>query len=337
MKKIVFILLLISSQIFSYTTCVKKSDKYEDHIKSYNAPARIENQASWDIIASASFIYWHPKQLGIDLGILTSSDLKIKCDEIIDFKTHFYPGFTVSLGTNFHYDNWNADISYTRFHIREQQNQPIPSWSNGIIYQPYNSLGTFSVINTNWKQQLDYADLFIGRAYYNGKNLVIKPNLSVKGGWTKQTYQIEGFVLDIYREVKLKSNSWFLGPQLSADFNWIFTSNIRIFLTTAASLLYQIFHSDYVFFTNDISNLIRNLSNKTIQITPNLNMKCGIGWSSFLDHNNWHIDLLFAYDFLYFWNQNEFTAIQELRDFFNYHSPGDLMIHGLEVSLKINF
>ena len=76
---------------------------------------------------------------------------------------------------------------------------------------------------------------------------------------------------------------------------------------------------------------------KTKQITPNFDLKCGFGWSSYLDHNNWHIDFLIAYDFLYFWNQNEFTAIQDFRDYYNYHASGDLMLHGIEISLKINF
>lgn len=338
MKKIILGLILLTSNLFSIAPlecnrCVKI-----EYLPIYNSPARIETQGCWDINISGSFIYWSPNQVGLDFGILKSKDLNSHSDKVLNLDTDFFPGFRVSLGTNFRSDHWNADIAYTWFHTSDDEHQCTPTWSNGIKYRPIAIIDTFSFIKTKWRQHLDFFDLAIGRAYYNGKNLTIKPNICAKGGWTKQSFNIKGLVQNLTRDILLKNDSWFLGPAVSVDLNWILTCNFRIFFNTAAAALYQKFNNSYRFIIESIPpSILKNVGTKTKQITPNLDLKCGFGWSSYIEHRSWHIDLLIAYDFLYFWNQNEFTAVQDLRDFFNYNASGDLMIHGIEVSLKMNF
>lgn len=338
MKKPVFLLIFLS--LVHITLRAQNNVPFEQQqlVPSYNAPARIETQGSWDIMASASFLYWIPKEVGLDSGILVSLNDNLHPDKVLDFGLDFFPGFIVSLGTNFHMDNWSADIKYTRLHSTVKEKEFTANWAAGIVYKTPTEIEYYLNMKTRWRLELDLFDLNIGRPYYNGKNLVIKPNMSARGGWTKQSHVVNGSVANVLRQIRLKSKSWFLGPQISADINWLLTYHFKILANISSSVLYQKFDTDYLFtiYTTP-ETLWRNLHAKTGQITPNLDLKCGIGYSSFADNHTWHIDLLLTYDFMYFWNQNEFTAIQDFREYYNYHASGDLMLQGIELSLKINF
>src|SRR5271157_2856702 len=108
------------------------SDKFP---AAYNAASRIEVQNSWDIFATASFLYWYADQEGMDLaystGLTTASDpttvtnpLKGSYDIMpFDFK----PGFKVGLGMNFDFDNWVAFVEYTWLHQKVTTQVPNPS------------------------------------------------------------------------------------------------------------------------------------------------------------------------------------------------------------------
>jgi len=314
-------------------------DHFDTLPPSYNAPARIETQATWGFILSASFIYWQPKQVGLDLGFLNSNNINFRANKIIDFDMDFQPGFTATFGTPFGYDNWTAFIKYTRFHAKESKTQIIPDWSNGIIYEILSGILTpLPFLSAKWSPAIDFFDLEMGRPYYNGKNLILEPKISLKGGWSTQGYKVATRIFNIDQQAKFKTKSWFFGPRMSANVNWLLSYGFRLFADASASILYQKFRTKYELITfTQPRILLRNIDTKTRQLTPNTDLSLGFGWGSYFDHHNWHVDILATYDFLYFWNQNEFMGIQALWDWNNYHATGDLMLHGVELSLKFNF
>ncbi|NGX34369.1 MAG: hypothetical protein K1060chlam1_00722 [Candidatus Anoxychlamydiales bacterium] len=315
-----------SSTPLSQPKSISKSiDTDHCYYPAYSSPARIDVQAAWNFIVSASFIYWQPEMIGVDLGYIPSNDLSSYDSSIVNFDTDYYPGFKVLLGTHYDYDNWNINARYTRFHAKETEKNS----KGDIIYHVFSESISISPLEARWRPKIDYFDLEVGRPFYSGKHLVMKPYASIKGGWTKQTFKFNAEVSGVKQEADLKNKSWFLGPRAVLDMNWLLSYDLKIFLNSSFSLMYQQFKTKD-FFKSEFHPMTysKRFRAKSIQITPTFDLSPGFGWSSYFDHNNWHVDLFAAYNFVYFFNQNEFSAI---------NASGDLMFHGLEVSLRFDF
>jgi len=292
---------------------------------AYSAPARIDVQAAFNFIVSASFIYWRPEMVGIDLGIISSNDLSSSASSVVNFDTRYRAGFKVLLGTHYDYDNWNINARYTRYHANETEKNS----KGDITFHVFSDTTTISPLRARWKPQIDYFDLEIGRPYYCGKHLVIKPYASIKGGWSKQKLRFSAVLSNSDNEANFETKTWFLGPRGVLDVNWLLTYDFKLFFNSSASVMYQKLKTKDRFITNLYQlTFSRRFDAKSIQLTPTIDITPGIGWSSYFDHNNWHLDAYAAYNFIYFFNQNEFTSVD---------AKGDLMFHGLEISLKLDF
>ena len=306
-----------SSQSFHSDSCL---------YPAYSAPARIDVQAAWNFIVSASFIYWQPEMVGIDLGYIQSNDLSTQAHSVVNFDSDYYPGFKVLLGTHYDYDNWNINARYTRYHAKEKDKNS----KGDIIFHVFSDTVSITPLRSIWNPQIDYFDLEVGRPYYSGKHLVIKPYASVKGGWSKQKFRLNAILSDLDQEASFRTKSWFLGPRGTLDINWLLTHDFRIFLNSSVSLMYQKFKTQDRFISRFYNPLTftTKFDAKSIQLTPAIDLNPGFGWSTYFDHNNWHVDLYAAYNFVYFFNQNEFLSVD---------TRGDFMLHGFELSLKLNF
>jgi len=311
---------------YQTTNNSKSCDSNKCLYPAYSAPARIDVQAAWNFIVSASFIYWQPEMMGIDLGYIQSNDLSTQAHSVVNFDSDYYPGFKILLGTHYDYDNWNINARYTRYHANEKDKNS----KGDIIFHVFSDSVTITPLRSIWTPKIDYFDLEVGRPYYNGKHLVIKPYASVKGGWSKQKFRLTAELSNENQEATFRTKSWFLGPRGALDINWLLTNDFRIFLDSSVSLMYQKFKTKDRFISKFYNSLTytTKFDTKSIQLTPAIDFNPGLGWSTYFDHNNWHVDLFAAYNFVYFFNQNEFLSVD---------TRGDLMLHGFELSLKFNF
>ena len=77
---------------------------------------------------------------------------------------------------------------------------------------------------------------------------------------------------------------------------------------------------------------------KKAYFNPNFEIALGMAWGSYFCDDNWHIDLLVAYEFHIFWYQNMMRKMLDGILAFDIDStPGDLILHGLTVSLRLDF
>jgi Legionella pneumophila major outer membrane protein precursor len=313
------------------------SSVYCNELPAYNSPARLDLQSCWNFEISASFIYWKWDMTGMDLGLVSSSDLTNHPSEIINISTDYTPGFKVLLGTYFDYDHWNINAMYTRFHTKERELRKPPLWGQ-IITDTFSQTSALPSIAGRWTPKFDYFDLDIGRPYYNGKHLILKPYIGAKGGWNKNKFKMTTLLNNQKQVARLRSATWFVGPKAALDIDWLLGLGFRFFANSAISLNYQHFNSTYQLTSSfDPITLTRNSRAHTHQITPIIEMTPGLSYAIFFDHNNWHFDFAMAYNFLCFFNQNDIMGIQGFREYNNYHSTGDFILHGLEVRFKFDF
>jgi hypothetical protein len=66
-------------------------------------------------------------------------------------------------------------------------------------------------------------------------------------------------------------------------------------------------------------------------------LSLGLGYGSYFWNNEWYFDLAVGYDFHYMWNQN---MMRHLNDEGMDHldtDAGNLMMHGLTVSVRLDY
>lgn len=237
----------------------------------YNAASRIDVRSSWDVYATASFLYWQLSQdnmevafvdeLSNDSYVANSSDDGISNDGQIDgdvsqMDFDFRPGFKVGLGMNLDIDNWDLFAEYTRIHATNHASADPKTAPDGSVAPIFATAGHPFVIPANayntasekWKCNLDFVNLDLGRAYYVGTNLTFHPFYGVRGAFITQNthHQYENTlfneedgnenlgVLNVYNRI----HSWAVGPRVGVCTDWMLGSGIRFFGSVDTDLLY---------------------------------------------------------------------------------------------------
>ncbi len=316
---------------------------------AYNAPARIDVRACWDLAIEASFIYWQPLQDNMEIGINTSSAadprvLSGATNNTINFSSDYQPGFQVGLGMNLDWDNWDSFLEYTWFH----NSQTTSSTGTGFasIFPVQGDPVTDDAGQTNdtmsgkWTLKMDLADWQLARAHYVGTRLTYRPYFGIRAAWIREKYNLTGVNTGVVGTAATSTvhnsfTSWGVGPQVGFSTNYLIGYGFRCFGDVEADLLYTRYRTS--FRTTGLTAV--NVSQTGLYtIRPHTNMDFGFAWGSYFDNNNWHFDLLASYGFQVFWNQNMFRHFTDDAMPGNSNLPnGNLYVHGLNLTLRLDF
>lgn len=334
-------------------------------LPAYNAPARIDVRGSWDLYATASFIYWQLSQDNMEVAFsdslsnaaYTTSNQVMGNQIAMDFD--YKPGFKVGLGLNFEHDDWTTFAEYTRIHASNHKSANandisgivtplLPTWGHPYV------LGTnvYNTASENWHTNLDLIDLDLGRTYYVGTQLTFRPFFGARGAFITQNVHVEYVnttftnngtfvevpgVLDVYKRL----HSWAVGPRAGVDTNWIVGRGFRFFGNANADLLYTKYK------IQDKTNFVATATGTneffvseehSINLRTHLDLELGLGWGSYFDNNNWHIDLSAAYGFQVFFDQNMFGNYLSASMPGRALTPiGNLYAQGLTATVRFDF
>jgi hypothetical protein len=288
---------------------------------AYNYPAEIKTQSPWDIFFTASFIYWQPTQENMELGINTAAVPPTVISQSCDYK----PGFQVGLGGKFDYDNWDLYARYTWFHSTQVNT------ATGTI-APLNgnpsAVASSSSVNQNWNLRMDFAELLLGRWNYVGTKFTIHPTLGMRGAWIRQR------VTDTYTPTtEGSSTSWAVGPQLGLDGNWMVSEGFRVYGNAEADVLY----TRYTRLATVSAGSTVAQQNDYGALRTHFDVELGLGWGTYFDCHKWHVDFTAGYGFQVFFDQNMFRRFAGSASNFSFSPAGNLYVHGLTLSGRVDF
>lgn|GEM_PF-1807437 len=337
--------------ITSTEECIEDTDNSPDHAPkkeelscAYSAPARVNCKGTWDLFFSGSFIYWRSGQGQMDLATLTKEGTPQETSAIFQDQK-YAPGFKASLGIALPRDDWTAQVQYTHLHtstlqsITLSEDQTLTAntgWSN------FSPLTPLSSLTTDWKLRLNIFDGELRRWFYSGKELLLTPFFGPRFGWLKQRMLFQPQVLasGTISDQRLRASSWLLGARGGLNASWLLSWGFKTTGKLATSLFYQ--RQKVTASLRDLNdNAFANLSETTHLLNPNLELGCGLGWSSYFFSDHCHFNLHAAYEFHYYWNQNVIrsslsrsntvgTAVASI-------DPADLSLHGVTVTAKFDF
>jgi len=310
---------------------------------AYNAPARIDVQCSWDIFATASFIYWHVDQEVMQLALPQTYGGAVGQFLIQDFG--YKPGFKVGLGINFGHDNWVGFVEYTWLHqITDTGTSTVPSDADyWFVTSWFNSIVRPTTVGSKWRMNIDIVDATLSRPFYQGRKLTILPFGGLRGAWIHQNLKINA--VGRWQQIRVAtmlsrnhSHNWAVGPRAGLQAHWLLGWGFRFEGDAAASLLYTRFtkvtHAESV---NDVTVAFSSFKDYSV-VRPMADMGVGIGWGSYFDRQNYHFDLLAAYDFNVMWGQNMIPKTSSRSALTGDNSEAtDLHLHGLTVTARFDF
>jgi hypothetical protein len=330
-------------------------------VAAYNAPARIDIQCGWDVWVDASFIYWQANQENMEPAEFVTSPTTTLGTEfqtfpILDFK--YKPGFKVGLGMSFDYDNWDAGLEYTRLHGTHKRSGELsnnaalagdvwtPTWPNQINIPIGSGNKGFTAYDASWRVNLDFLDMDLGRWFYVGTQLTFHPSIGARVAWINQHRSANYFKSVLVNPALTvtdteKTDSWGIGPRLCLDMNWMIGAGFRFFGTSEIDILFSRYNwtgqSDNLLSGSAI--LVDNSKQNDINVLrPHVDLELGFAWGTYLDCHKWHVDFSASYGYQLFWNQNMFHFPYSGGTNVRYvMANGDLMVHGLTVTAKLDF
>jgi len=302
----------------------------------YNGPARIDVRSSWDVFATGSFIYWQLSQDSMQVAFSdAAASVPLASTQMngsqIPMDFGYKPGFKVGLGLSFDHDDWDSLAEYTRIHTSNST-----SFQGGSLLNPfYPTWGNPFVVPTNaynngfenWACNLDIIDLDLGRPFYSGTNLTFRPAFGLRSVFITQNVHAHYLnttftsaaapieapgVMDVYN----RNRSWSIGPSAGLSSNWIFGYGFRLFGNAKGDLIYTKYkiQTKTTFIATQAvasappitvgQNIFAISSESVAALRTHLEMALGLGWGSYFDNNNWHVDLSAAYEIHTFFDQN---------------------------------
>lgn len=324
---------------------------------AYNSPASYQlDPCSWDWWIAASFTYWRAVEEGLDLAVSAALDgfnvLNPENATILYQDTSYKPGFKIGLGMSLGHDDWTGLLEYTWFRSTTSSNSSPPAVSAGTPVWGFNSWlfgaenNAASSVSSSWEVHMDLLDAELTRPYYQGTSLIVAPFGGLRAQWIRQNLSLSAAAIQtqtgfppLNATSNSKSSSWALGPRVGFQGEWHLGMGFRLEGDMAGSLLY----TQYTNVTNSRTPTTPGGFQGSFQIDDynclraGNDMTVGLGWGTYLDCRNYHLDFLATYDFQVFWNQNMMRQLVDTSLLGAGFSPGNLYLHGLTLRAQFDF
>lgn len=309
-------------------------------------------------------------------GITTSSTRPQKTDFGVD------SGFRVALGYTFsNQDQWDLMAIYTYFHNSEEDSTDIPLISTvGImplvdanyIQSPYLNqfMGDFlQTASADWRLNYNVADLELGRNFFIGRQLSIRPHWGVRGAWLyqDQTIYYTGYnmlggtqaapTLSNLISTQLNNqNDWHgVGLRTGAEMSWGFSKHWALVGSFSAALFYGRF-----VVRQDAAGVVNNSAGSTVPyllkyregfnaIRPQLDASLGFEVSQFFCSHRYRVAFTAVWEIQEWFEQNVLTQTYSFVDTYPDSTArsvlnnqmntldGNLGIQGLTLKLRFDF
>lgn len=298
-------------------------------------------------------------------------------------------GVRVGLGYYFEWDNWDIYGAWTHIHNKAHHNFIFAAgiessfllksfsanWSSMPANLSLNGIANNADLivsqaeHSHWKLKLDLIDVELGRLFFAGKWLTIRPKAGLRGGYVKQHTEIdyESVLINVndeaitvipLDEIKMKNDFSGIGVRGGIDTEWHFgDSDVFLYGDGAISLLYGRYHlsaletdtfsrlavaSDIILSTKDNFNDTKAITDLALGLSwrPDITWCCrtmrltlGAGWEHHLFLNQFQLKRVFTVHSISATTDNPST--QNWTDYTR--ENGDLSTQGVTITALFEF
>lgn len=322
----------------------------ENQVKNrtlYNAPAHAQVVNGYNLFITGDFLYWKATENGLTFAVEAdhhSGDFLSGKLKLIDPSFRWDCGFRLGAGFNIPHGQWDIYVNWTRLltgahkHVRASADGgllPVWAFPAGQL-----NIGLVSEAKAFWKLHLNIIDVELGKEFYVGKKLSLRPHLDVRTVFVNQHYTVDynGINPTIFDQIKIRGNYWGVGPRAGIDMQWNIWKGFSIYGNADISLVYGEFNIHE-------KEEAPSLPDNQLSFREEMHMARAIsglgiflGWDHMFGHDEYHFGILAGWEQLMFFEQNQFFRF--LDPFYQgsiVSNQGDLMLQGLTISARIDF
>lgn len=254
-------------------------------------------------------------------------------------------GFRLGAGYNTPRDGWDIDMYWT--HIRNTSSGSQHATSEKPLFEVWGVAahlfpGNVDTAKAEWEVHLDQVDLDLGRQFYVGKFLSIRPFVGLRSDWIFQEYEVElkgtsgQAQTPLEQESKLKNRFWGFGFVAGLDTDWKLGWGFSIYGEADMSILMSFFDIDQKGTQDDVKIWSQDKSFRTGRAI--LDLELGLRWARLFLKDRFGLALKVGYEYHLFFNQNQFV-LSSGNDDFELFNPvkGDLTYQGAIGSIQFDF
>lgn len=255
-------------------------------------------------------------------------------------------GFRVALGYNAPRDGWDFSLMWTHIHNHaedsvendiDDQELIMPVWN-------INNVGVGNLMDkakARWNVHLEQVDLGLGKEYYVGKHLTLRPNGGLRADWIYQDYDVTyvptGFTAFPQR-IEMTNRFFGFGFFAGLDTDWMLGQGFSLYGMADFALLLGFFDVDQkVRQTNPNTGTPQqgNIDSSLRTGKGILDLNLGFKWSHLYTKNSWRLTFKAGYEYHVYFDQNQFSLMANNQKYFK--PDGDLTYQGLTLSGQIDF
>jgi hypothetical protein len=252
-------------------------------------------------------------------------------------------GFRLGLGCNLPRDGWDLGAIWTHTHNTAHGEQK-PS-SSTILFQIWTVPahiypGATEKVTADWHLHLNQLDLDLGRAFYVGKHLTLRPSIGLRSSWIHQTYKVDWEGTEdsssLEQKAKMTNRFWGFGFKAGLDTDWLLGKGFSVYGETDFALLMGFFDIDQKGTQNGTPIWEEGKSFRTGK--PILDLGAGLKWAHKFYHDHIALALKAGYEYHLYFDQNQFL-LSPGSDNFELYTPatGDLAFQGVVLSAELAF
>jgi hypothetical protein len=254
-------------------------------------------------------------------------------------------GFRVGAGYTAKQDGWDLGFYWTN--IRNTAHGIEHPSTGKIVFQVWTVAqkvfpGAVTTATSHWHVNLDQIDLELGREFYVGNFVTVRPFVGARSDWILQKFNVDliGHMiptnLEIEQLAKLRNRFWGFGFVAGFDTNWMLGSGFSLYGDADMSILMGFFDIDQKGTQNDVK--IWNQAKSFRKGTAILDLGLGLKWSQLFCKDRFGIAFKLGYEYHLHFNQNQFIRSDGsiLLELFS-TIQGDLTYQGVIGGLEFDF
>ena len=320
--------------------------------------ARPQVEEGFDLFITGDYLLWQPNTSGLAYVIRQkgASQETITKGGVKSPSFKYNSGFEIGLGCNLSHDQWDALLSWTCFtestHSHHSyQKGHTTLFTTFISPNELNDAATAQRARAEWKVHFNMLDLSMGREFYAGKWLSLRPFFGIRSAWIQQHYEIDydnvaalidqSTILYPEYEAHLLNKYFGFGPRFGLNSDWGFGSGFSLYGNAGISLLYGFFHvghNEKSYDDLEEGTVQKKAENSFHATKAATDLDCGLKWDYMFLNDAFHLGLHAGWQHVLFFSQNQFmrfTNDQEIGQFLQ--NQGDLSFQGWTFGARLDF
>jgi hypothetical protein len=343
-KTIVSVLLLfmtiLGSSLFAQGQAIEEM-RYSDGCLPYSSSRQQVSLSNLDIFAT--LLYWHATQT-VDWAIVDYIENPNRQNHSFQGVSFGWdPGFKVGAGYHMEYDGWDTQFSYTWFRTRTSEYLQQDSGVIKPAYWGFTTALTESYLSgqLHWNIHFNMFDLDLGRSFWLGENLAVRPFIGLKGGlidqtiytnWQNPSVEVSLLGTTLTATENLKQNFRGIGPRGGIGSKWGIgnLNHVSLIGDFAAGFLWGHWQFSDHFADNSLVTVNTRSADRNFGALMAQSF-LGLGFDYTFRHDLSHFSFQMGYEI-----QDWFSAYQLFDDNTGQHN-NDLIFQGLSLSFYLDY